>query len=81
MEFLVLIAAAIRAGVLNTVAGAGTFLTFPALVLAGIPPVVAWPQAVVMIQAATAGDYAATPLARALPKPVVRGQSQRWASE
>jgi uncharacterized membrane protein YfcA len=42
---------------------------------------VAWPQAVVMIQAATAGGYAGTPLARALPKPVVRGQSQRWASE
>ena len=41
MEFLVLIAAASGAGVLNTLAGAGTFLTFPALVLAGIPPVVA----------------------------------------
>ena len=225
MEFLVLIAAAIRAGVLNTVVGAGTFLTFPALVLAGMPPLVtnatstvparlltfwaiwaaqwafaqelsgfyrrrllrlagitisgwlvgsglllganqafsvwgsvsdvgrsggagcvsggdsgsvsggtvwrplqrwashrsagavlpmgiadpdrmnalksglsflllaisvaefaaaglvAWPQAVVMIKAATAGGYAGAPLARALPKPVVRGQSQRWASE
>lgn len=41
MKFLVLIAAAIGAGVLNTVAGAGTFLTFPALVLAGMPPLVA----------------------------------------
>lgn len=33
--------AAFAAGVMNTVAGGGTFLTFPALVLAGVPPVVA----------------------------------------
>lgn len=41
MEFLILIAAAFCAGVLNTVAGGGTFLTFPALVFTGIPPVMA----------------------------------------
>lgn len=41
MEFLVLIAAAFGAGVLNTVAGGGTFLTFPALVFTGMPPVMA----------------------------------------
>ena len=34
---------------------------------------VAWPQAVVMMIAATAGGYAGAPLARSLPKPVVRG--------
>ena len=34
---------------------------------------VAWPQAAVMMLAATAGGYAGAPLARALPKPVVRG--------
>lgn len=36
-----LIAAAFGAGVLNTVAGGGTFLTFPALVFSGLPPVTA----------------------------------------
>ena len=41
MEFLVLISAAFGAGVLNTIAGGGTFLTFPALVFTGMPPVMA----------------------------------------
>jgi uncharacterized membrane protein YfcA len=36
-----LLSAAFGAGVLNTIAGGGTFLTFPALVFAGIPPVAA----------------------------------------
>ena len=34
-------AAAFAAGVLNAVAGGGSFLTFPALVFAGVPPVAA----------------------------------------
>ena len=33
---------------------------------------VAWPQAITMMLAATAGGYAGAPLARALPKPVVK---------
>ena len=33
--------AAFGAGILNTIAGGGTFLTFPALVLVGVPPVAA----------------------------------------
>ena len=37
----ILLAAAFGAGILNTIAGGGTFLTFPALVFAGIPPVAA----------------------------------------
>ena len=41
MDILVLIAAAFGAGILNTVAGGGTFLTFPALVFTGLPPVMA----------------------------------------
>lgn len=41
MEFVLLIAAAFTAGILNTVAGGGTFLTFPALVFTGVPPVMA----------------------------------------
>ena len=41
MDWIILIAAAFGAGVLNTIAGGGTFLTFPALVFAGLPPVTA----------------------------------------
>jgi uncharacterized membrane protein YfcA len=37
MDWIILIAAAFGAGVLNTIAGGRTFLTFPALVLAGLP--------------------------------------------
>ena len=40
-ESIFLFAAAFGAGVLNTIAGGGTFLTFPALVFAGVPPVAA----------------------------------------
>lgn len=40
-DYILLIVAAFGAGVLNTIAGGGTFLTFPALVFTGIPPVVA----------------------------------------
>lgn len=36
-----LIAAAFAAGVLNAIAGGGSFLTFPALVFTGVPPIVA----------------------------------------
>jgi Predicted permeases len=41
LDDLVLVCAAFLAGILNTIAGGGTFLTFPALVYAGIPPVAA----------------------------------------
>ncbi|PRY95774.1 hypothetical protein BCF33_1402 [Hasllibacter halocynthiae] len=41
MEYLLPVVAAFLAGVLNTLAGGGTFLTFPALVAAGLPPVAA----------------------------------------
>ena len=34
-------AAAFAAGVLNAIAGGGSFLTFPALVFAGVPPLAA----------------------------------------
>ncbi len=40
-DYILLFLAAFGAGVLNTIAGGGTFLTFPALVFVGIPPVVA----------------------------------------
>ena len=41
LAFAVLAAAAFGAGVLNAIAGGGTFLTFPALVWTGVPPIAA----------------------------------------
>ncbi len=41
MTFVLLAVAAFFAGIMNAVAGGGTFLTFPALVFAGVPSVVA----------------------------------------
>jgi len=41
LDLALLLAAALAAGVLNAVAGGGTFLTFPALVAVGVPPVMA----------------------------------------
>ena len=41
VEIALLAGAAFVAGVLNTIAGGGTFVTFPALVAVGIPPVTA----------------------------------------
>ncbi len=40
-QFLLLATAAFGAGVLNAIAGGGTFLTFPALVYTGVPPIAA----------------------------------------
>lgn len=41
MDWIILIAAAFAAGVLNAIAGGGSFLTLPALIFVGIPPVAA----------------------------------------
>lgn len=41
LEWSVLILAGYLAGVLNSIAGGGSFLTFPALVWAGVPPITA----------------------------------------
>ena len=41
LTWAVLSLAAFGAGVLNAIAGGGTFLTFPALVWAGVPPIAA----------------------------------------
>lgn len=40
-SYLLLFAAAFGAGIMNSVAGGGTFLTFPTLVFAGVPSVIA----------------------------------------
>jgi uncharacterized membrane protein YfcA len=39
VHFLLLFVAAALGGALNSVAGGGTFITFPALIFAGIPPI------------------------------------------
>jgi len=41
MGLLLLVVASFAAGVINSVAGGGSFLTFPSLVFAGVPPVFA----------------------------------------
>lgn len=41
LEWGVLLVAGYLAGVLNAIAGGGSFLTFPALVWAGVPPIIA----------------------------------------
>lgn len=40
-DLLIILAAAFGAGALNAIAGGGTFLTFPALVFIGVPPIIA----------------------------------------
>lgn len=41
LDLVILITAAFFAGVLNAIAGGGSFLTFPALVFIGVPPIAA----------------------------------------
>lgn len=41
LSILLLVAAAFAAGAINSIAGGGSFLTFPSLVFAGVPPVFA----------------------------------------
>ena len=41
MEYLLLLGAGIIAGSLNSLAGGGSFILYPALLLAGVPPVIA----------------------------------------
>ena len=57
-DLVILIAAAFAAGVLNTLAGGGTFLTFPALVLTGMPPVAANATSAVAVLPGYAGGMA-----------------------
>ena len=41
LEFFLLLTAGLLGGVVNTVAGGGSFITFPALLAVGVPPVAA----------------------------------------
>ena len=49
IEFIVLALAGFGAGMVNAIAGGGTFLTFPALVWSGVPPVAANATATVAV--------------------------------
>lgn len=42
LDWFYLLTAAFLAGVLNAVTGVGSFLTLPALIFSGVPPVAAW---------------------------------------
>lgn len=54
-----LLAAAVAAGALNAVAGGGSFFTFPALLLAGVPPVSANATSTVSLWPASVASAAA----------------------
>jgi uncharacterized membrane protein YfcA len=58
MTFVLLAVAAFAAGVINSVAGGGSFLTFPSLVFAGLPAVAANASSTVaLVPAAFASGY------------------------
>jgi uncharacterized membrane protein YfcA len=57
-QSVVLLAAGFVAGVMNSVAGGGTLVTFPTLVFAGLPPIVANATSTVAILPGTAGSLA-----------------------
>ena len=52
--------------------GLSFILSAISVVTFAVAGLVAWPQAIVMMAAATVGGYAGAPLARALPRSVVR---------
>lgn len=59
LSYLLLAGAAFMAGVMNAVAGGGTFLTFPALVYVGVPSVIAnASNAVALVPASFASAWA-----------------------
>lgn len=56
LDLLILAAAGFAAGALNAVAGGGTFLTLPALIFTGLPPVVANATATLAVLPGYAGS-------------------------
>jgi uncharacterized membrane protein YfcA len=59
MNYLLLAGAAFLAGVMNAIAGGGTFITFPALVFTGVPSVIAnASNAVALVPASFASAWA-----------------------
>ena len=55
-DLALLLVAALGAGVLNAVAGGGSFLTFPALVAVGVPPIMANATSAVAVTPGYAGS-------------------------
>ena len=65
--------AAFAAGVLNAIAGGGSFLTFPALVFAGVPPVAANATSAMAVSPGYLGSALGFgPELRSLPSPLLR---------
>ena len=56
VELLILLLAAFIAGMINAVAGGGTLITFPALILFGVPPVIANATSTLSLVVGTAGS-------------------------
>jgi uncharacterized protein len=57
-QILILTVAGFAAGVMNSIAGGGTILTFPALIFAGIPPILANATSTVALLPGTAAGVA-----------------------
>lgn len=70
LELVALLAAGIGAGLINTVVGSGTLLTFPTLLALGVPPVVANVSNTVGLVPGSMSGVAAT-------RPELRGQRSR----
>lgn len=70
--WILLSLAAFGAGVLNAIAGGGTFLTFPALVWVGVPPIAANATSALAVCPGYFGSVAGfRPELTALPRPLV----------
>ncbi|MBQ0945782.1 sulfite exporter TauE/SafE family protein [Ideonella sp. 4Y16] len=68
--WILLLTAALAAGALNAVAGGGSFLTFPALVFAGVPPIAANATSAVAVSPGYLGSTLGfRPELAALPRP------------
>ena len=69
LTIVVLASAAFGAGVLNAIAGGGSFLTFPALVFAGVPPIMANATSALAVSPGYLGStWGFKPELRALPR-------------
>ncbi|EKE44549.1 hypothetical protein OCGS_1387 [Oceaniovalibus guishaninsula JLT2003] len=69
IDALILLAAGFLAGIVNAIAGGGTFLTFPALVAVGVPPILAnATSAVAVLPGYVASVVGFGPALRMLPR-------------
>jgi len=68
--------AAFAAGVLNAIAGGGSFLTFPALVFAGVPPIVANATSALAVSPGYPGQHAGFQARAAAPSPTAHREAE-----